>query len=447
MRPLDEFCDRNDIVSALQIPEVPVERLGRYGPTVVYYGRTEGCDSVIQYDCKRLSMPETQQGSGTEQTVQNTGEGAHSAHYRPLSVLTIGTELALLSSASPVRKRIFSYGKYFTSMHIVLMSGVTGQGAIREDNVAVYPTNSPSKIARYFDALKIGKTVMGVDIVSSQDPFETGFISWLVARHHKVPLHLQVHTDFLAPEYAAHSLLNRIRVVIAGFLIHRAARVRAVSAEIQKRIVEKYGEKIPVSVLPIYVDLERFGAAKILPNMTQKFLNFPHRILVVSRFEPEKNVSLAIRTFKESAPADACLIILGEGSEYTLLERLVTKLGLDTRVFFEGFQDPAPYYALADILLVPSVYEGYGQVIIEALAAHKPVLSTDVGIARESGAIIAAPEAFSAALKAWYENGPKTGTLTNYPYASMEDYVQKYCDDIASAKKEPAAQSATGMQV
>ena len=117
-----------------------------------------------------------------------------------------------------------------------------------------------------------------------------------------------------------------------------------------------------------------------------------------------------------------------------MLERLVTKLGLDSRVFFEGFKDPAPYYALADIVLVPSVYEGYGQVIIEALAAKKPVLATDVGIAKESGALITTQDDFIAALKNWFANGHKTGELQNYPYPSLEDYVQKYCDDIAAVK-------------
>ncbi len=383
-------------------------------------------------------MEETQQSGEATPVEELKQEPLHPEHYMAYSVLTIGTELAVLSPASPIRKRIFSYGKYFKAMHIVLMSGQTGQGAVKEDNVTVYPTNSPNKLLRYLDALKIGKNVIGVDIVSSQDPFETGFISWLVARHHKVPLHVQVHTDFLAPAYSAHSLLNKIRVMIAGFVLKRAKHVRVVSQEVHDRIVQRYGTKIPMSILPIYVDLERFRSAVVPPDMNAKLLNFNRRVLVVARLEPEKNVALAIRAFKEVAPPDACLIILGEGSEYTMLERLVTKLVLDPQVFFEGFKDPAPYYKLADVVLVPSVYEGYGQVIIEALAAHKPVLATDVGIAKQSGALIAAPEQFAAAFKYWFENGPKTMELQNYPYASQDDYVQRYCEDIGSVKGEIA---------
>ncbi len=384
-------------------------------------------------------MPVSENSGNATDIQQPKEEALHPEHYMAYSVLTIGTELAVLSPASPIRKRIFAYGKYFKSMHVVLMSGQTGQGAVKEDGVTVYPTNSPNKLSRYLDALKIGRSVTGVDIVSSQDPFEIGFIAWRIARHHKVPLHIQVHTDFLAPEYAAHSLINTIRVWIAGFVIHRAKHVRVVSQEVYDRLRARYGEKISMSILPIYVDLERFRTAVVPTDMNSKLLTFTKRVLVVARFEPEKNVALAIRAFKESAPPDACLIILGQGSQYTMLERLVTKLVLDPQVFFEGYKDPAPYYKLADVVLVPSVYEGYGQVIIEALAAHKPVIATDVGIAKQSGALITTPEGFAGALKYWFESGPKTMELQNYPYASLEDYVRQYCADIGSVKKEKAS--------
>ncbi len=322
-------------------------------------------------------------------------------------------------------------------MNVLLLSGQTGQGDVHEANVSVFPTNSAAKILRYYDAYRISKLIGLVDVVTAQDAFEIGLLSWFIARDNKVPLHVQVHTDFLAPEYAAHSFLNRIRVMIAGFVIRRAARVRCVSGIVEARIKAKYGDAIPTSVLPIYVPIERFANMPVT-DLKRPFMAYSHRVLVVSRFESEKNVSLAITAFKEGAPPDACLIILGQGSEYTLLERHVTKLGLDARVFFEGQQDPAPYYKISEILLVSSVYEGYGQVIIEALAAGKPVLATDVGIARDAGAIIATPETFGKTLADWYAGPEHTGVLKNYPYRSVEEYVVMYCDDIAAAKPEIA---------
>ena len=155
-------------------------------------------------------------------------------------------------------------------------------------------------------------------------------------------------------------------------------------------------------------------------------------MLVVSRLEAEKNVGLAIRAFADQAPKSACLIIVGDGSERTKLERLVQELGFSGRIFFEGGEDPKKYYKLASMFLSTSLYEGYGMTVIEALASGIPVLSTDVGIAREAGAIIASQEKFAYALREWFKNGPRVGSLKNYPYVNFREYVEAYCADIAS---------------
>jgi glycosyltransferase involved in cell wall biosynthesis len=156
---------------------------------------------------------------------------------------------------------------------------------------------------------------------------------------------------------------------------------------------------------------------------------------VVARLEPEKNVELAIESFAAVAPQDACLIILGTGSERESLKRLVQERSVSDRVFFEGEAAPIDYYPLADLVLVTSRYEGYGLVIIEALAAGKPVLSTDVGIAREVDAIVVREEEFPEAITQWIENGPRIMELKSYPYQNFDEYVRAYCDDIIACKK------------
>ena len=71
--------------------------------------------------------------------------------------------------------------------------------------------------------------------------------------------------------------------------------------------------------------------------------------------------------------------------------------------------------------------------IVEALPSGNPVLSTDVGIAREAGAAIASREKFPEALGEWFKNGPTEGVLSNYPYKDFEGYVEAYCDDIKNS--------------
>ena len=351
-----------------------------------------------------------------------------------MKILQIGADRSkrgILYSGTPAFKRQEAYAKQFGHLDIIGFS-LRSDGAKRidEGTLRIYPTGSPAKWRFGFDALRIARRLGRPDVVSVQDPFETGLAGWWIARKYNVPLHVQVHTDFLSPEYARLSLLNRIRVLIAGFVLRRAAGIRVVSNRIKESVEARMTTR-RVAVLPIFVDIDRVrGAADA--TITSRFGSFRTRVLVVSRLEPEKNVSLALRAFASSAPSDACLIVVGTGTEKVSLQHFAKRLNVAERVFFESEHDAAPYYALSDIVLIPSNYEGYGLVAVEALAAGKPVLSTDVGVAREAGAIISSPERFADDLREWFENGPRVGTLTNYPYADFDGYVRAYCDDIAA---------------
>lgn len=75
---------------------------------------------------------------------------------------------------------------------------------------------------------------------------------------------------------------------------------------------------------------------------------------------------------------DARLLILGEGDERSRLEGLVAALGLGEFVTMPGFAlDTRPYYAAADLFVLSSTGEGFGNVIVEALDHAVPVVSTD----------------------------------------------------------------------
>lgn len=101
-------------------------------------------------------------------------------------------------------------------------------------------------------------------------------------------------------------------------------------------------------------------------------------ILCAGRLVRQKNFELAIRAFAKIDPAcDAHLLILGEGEARVGLEVLVDRLGLNHRVQFMGHvPDIRPLLARASLFLLSSRYEGYPAVIIEALAAGVPVVTT-----------------------------------------------------------------------
>lgn len=102
------------------------------------------------------------------------------------------------------------------------------------------------------------------------------------------------------------------------------------------------------------------------------------RILTVGSFKDQKNHPLLLRSFAQMGDAGARLMILGQGANEDGLRALAADLGIAAQVIFPGFHaDPAPFYASADLFVLSSDNEGFGNVIVEALSFGLPVVSTD----------------------------------------------------------------------
>lgn len=103
------------------------------------------------------------------------------------------------------------------------------------------------------------------------------------------------------------------------------------------------------------------------------------RVLAVGALKQIKGYDTLLDAFARlRSCTDARLLILGEGGERTALEDLVRRLGVHEYVFLAGFvQNPTPYYQRADLFVLSSDAEGFGNVVVEALAVGLPVVSTD----------------------------------------------------------------------
>lgn len=102
------------------------------------------------------------------------------------------------------------------------------------------------------------------------------------------------------------------------------------------------------------------------------------RILTVGALKAVKNHSLLIRAFARLDLKDARLLILGDGKEKESLQLLAQELQVASRVIFAGFYaDPGPFYQTADLFVLSSNYEGFGNVLVEAMASGLPIVSTD----------------------------------------------------------------------
>jgi glycosyltransferase involved in cell wall biosynthesis len=105
---------------------------------------------------------------------------------------------------------------------------------------------------------------------------------------------------------------------------------------------------------------------------------FSRTIINIGTLKTQKNQLLLLDAFAELAEElDAGLVILGEGPQRSALEQRIFDLGLQQRVRLPGFDaNPDPWLRAADLFVLSSDFEGFGNVVAEALAAGTPVVST-----------------------------------------------------------------------
>ncbi len=124
--------------------------------------------------------------------------------------------------------------------------------------------------------------------------------------------------------------------------------------------------------------------------------------IVAGELSPTKNVGQVLRAWRlvlDQLP-HAWLLVVGEGSQRRRLERLARRLGLSSNVVFCGFRkDLRRLLHLTDVLVTASRREGLPRVVMEAMAAGRPVVATDVRGNRdlvshgETGMLVAPGEA------------------------------------------------------
>jgi glycosyltransferase involved in cell wall biosynthesis len=106
---------------------------------------------------------------------------------------------------------------------------------------------------------------------------------------------------------------------------------------------------------------------------------FSRRILSVGVLKPQKDHETLIRAFARIPQNQATkLVILGEGPMRAKLLALVKELDLQEHVSLPGFvSDPFPWLRSADLFVLSSRWEGFGNVLVEALECGVPIVSTN----------------------------------------------------------------------
>lgn len=141
-----------------------------------------------------------------------------------------------------------------------------------------------------------------------------------------------------------------------------------------------------IRVIPNGVDYGRFSANQDCADLRRSLQLQPGTRVIagVGRISRQKASDDIVRAARIVCDArDDCVFVLAGADDDPFaptVRQLVIDLGLERRVFFTGhLTDVAPLYALADVIVMPSRWEGFGLVLAEAMAAGRPLVTTAVG--------------------------------------------------------------------
>lgn len=209
-----------------------------------------------------------------------------------------------------------------------------------------------------------------------------------------IPFIVTVHDLAILREPATY-LLSRVVYwrKLFKLAIQRSACVVAISNNTKKDLIDLMGvspEKIRVvynGVSPCYKPVEN---PFLLEQVASKH-HLPARFLLfVGLISPRKNIKGILNAFsilKKTYRIPHRLVIVGEkGWRYQADLSLVKKLGLEEDIIFTGYVDdkdlPA-IYSLADVFIFPSLYEGFGLPVMEAMACGTPVVTSNASALAE----------------------------------------------------------------
>ncbi|OGE76130.1 MAG: hypothetical protein A3K06_00960 [Candidatus Doudnabacteria bacterium RIFCSPHIGHO2_01_52_17] len=294
-----------------------------------------------------------------------------------MRVLMISLDRGLLGKvgSGDVIARHQKYAELCGRLDVIVLSAKPGGPRWIGENLRIIPTGS-SKLFHWRKAAAIATKLLierPYDLLITQDFAAPA--GEKIRRLFRVPWIVSIHGMFFSREWLKFNPLQwylfwRIKQAIA-----RADAFRVNNEVIQNRL-QTWGIAKPILVQPTAIDIRPFFSDSKPDNKIP-------RLLYVGRLSAEKNVAMLIRAVK-SLPIPFRLEIVGGGAQDKALRELAKN---DSRIEFLGqknFENLPDIYREADIFVLPSDTETFGQVLMQAAAAGCAILATrTAGAARQ----------------------------------------------------------------
>lgn len=214
-----------------------------------------------------------------------------------------------------------------------------------------------------------------VDVIHAQSSLWGGISAAYVAKKYNIPLVITEHSSVKRGQYVRESYYKRI---VNSY--KSADAIIAVGNGLKKEIEELTNRK-DIKVIGNLVDLSLFNIRNI-KRENDEFIFFS-----VAFLEGEKGLDTLIKAFSMRFKNEKVrLVIGGDGSQRQWLEGIAKNEGIENQVTFTGAlsrEEVAEWMNKCDAFVLPSRYETFGVVYIEALASGKPVIGTFNGGAED----------------------------------------------------------------
>ena len=168
---------------------------------------------------------------------------------------------------------------------------------------------------------------------------------------------------------------------VVTFSINESSAITAVSKNLRDETYNNFKIKKDIQVIYNFVDAKRFNKKPVTPFKQAIAPNNEWIIVHSSNFRKVKRTDDVVRVFeKVNKVLPTKLLFVGDGPERSHIESLARQSDARKDIIFLGRQEEVEeIMAISDLFLLPSEYESFGLVALEAMAAEVPVISTNAG--------------------------------------------------------------------